>query len=427
MAKTVNNVKVNTTFTTATAREQLTSGENLCTSLGKVNKYLVDLDAGAFAFPANGGNADTLDGLHSTNFSQIISFGNTETDTKTAIGIQYKSTTYWCSNWTDYPSGLQDGQGMIIAINYKGSGTAGTNAMWTRQIFISPHITSSNTSTNIYQRSVSNTNVTDWVNISDGGNASTLDGKHASDFTLSYIRNSKPLVTSILTLETGARLTWLPVDGATKYAVSLYINGIFDVQSKEITSTYYDIQGLTPGTVYLALVQAYVNGSWSTFTTGDLVHFYTMPVASPTSDGLVTIGTQHFKGQKFFDDNVYIPNPNIVLGNGAPSEDTARSFVITDSTGSTSIASASLTNVARANGNNELYLSMRSLTNKAVLNCLVAKINANGTNYYTMVTNPVEPAKSALRNLSSGSATPQTKDSSAAGYVSSGSWYGKHD
>lgn len=53
MAKAFNNVKINTTFTTATAREQLTSGENLCTSLGKINKYLADLDAGAFASNGN--------------------------------------------------------------------------------------------------------------------------------------------------------------------------------------------------------------------------------------------------------------------------------------------------------------------------------------------------------------------------------------
>lgn len=170
MAKTFNNVKINTEFTTATTREQLTSGENLCTSLGKVNKYLADLDAGAFTFPANGGNADTLDGLHSTDFSQIINFGNTETDTKNAIGIQYNSTTYWCSNWTDYPSGL-NGQGMIIAINYKGAGTVGTNSIWCRQIFISPHTVPSYA---IYQRLINATNVTDWVNIADGGNAASV-------------------------------------------------------------------------------------------------------------------------------------------------------------------------------------------------------------------------------------------------------------
>lgn len=116
-------------------------------------------------------DADTVDGLHSTDFSQIIDFGNPETDTKTAIGILRKSTTYWCSHWTDYPSDLKDGQGMIIAIHYKGSGTVETDNIWTRQIFISPH-----PNTKIYQRLFYNAVVGDWVNIADGGNAATVNG-----------------------------------------------------------------------------------------------------------------------------------------------------------------------------------------------------------------------------------------------------------
>lgn len=268
MAKTFNNVKINTEFTTATTREQLTSGENLCTSLGKVNKYLADLDAGAFTFPANGGNADTVDnkhanefmqflgalstgslldyvltmtnsgyllvrsgvtdtpvsgqfffvdvrrdasgsyaitaarfnaggvwtnrynasnkkwygwanvadggnadtvdGKHAADFSQIISFGDTPTDTKTAIGIQYKTTTYRCVHWTDYPASLQDGQGMIIAVNYKGSGTTGTDNIWCRQIYINPH------NSKIYQRIINKTTVGEWTNIADGGNAASV-------------------------------------------------------------------------------------------------------------------------------------------------------------------------------------------------------------------------------------------------------------
>lgn len=262
MAKTVNNVKINATFTTAASREQLTSGENLCTSLGKVNKYLVDLDAGAFSFPANGGNADTLDGFHetsfprnredisdcnnavlpgtynatpetvntpyaaywlisvetgsngawirqtatisditkpneiycrlfindkwsdswvkvndggnadtldskhATDFSQIINLGNTSTDTKTATGIPYKTTIYWCAYWTDYPAGLTDGQGVMIAVNYKSTSDGNTCC---RQFYISP-----TASAKIYQRAISGTSVGDWKNIADGGTAASV-------------------------------------------------------------------------------------------------------------------------------------------------------------------------------------------------------------------------------------------------------------
>ena len=133
--------------------------------------------------PADGGNADTVDGKHASDFSQIISFGDTSTDTKTAIGIQGKTTTYWCQAWTDYPAGLKDGQGMIIAVNYRGSGTTGTDNIWCRQIFISPR-----PNTKIYQRILSNIDVGEWTNIADGGNADTVDGLHASDIaTTTYV------------------------------------------------------------------------------------------------------------------------------------------------------------------------------------------------------------------------------------------------
>ena len=123
---------------------------------------------------ADGGNADTLDSKHAIDFSQIISFGDTPTDTKTAIGIPFKTTTYWCSHWTDYPSDLPDGQGTILAINYKGSGTAGSDYIWTTQIYISA--TSSFTNPRIYFRTTKKDSVNAWRDIADGGNAATVGG-----------------------------------------------------------------------------------------------------------------------------------------------------------------------------------------------------------------------------------------------------------
>lgn len=114
--------------------------------------------------PANGGDADTVDGKHASDFAQIISFEDTPTDTKTAIGIQGKTTTYWCSAWTDYPATLQDGQGMIIAVNYKSYGTSvGVDNIWCRQIYITPH------NSKIYQRLISATTVEEWASISNLG------------------------------------------------------------------------------------------------------------------------------------------------------------------------------------------------------------------------------------------------------------------
>lgn len=129
---------------------------------------------------ADGGNADTLDGLHASNFSQIINLGHTSTDTKNALGIRYQTTAYWCFNWTDYPAGMYDGQGMIIAAHYNSYGTTvGVDSIWCRQIFISPH-----PNTKIYQRIIANTDVGEWTSISDGGNADTLDGLHANEIAI---------------------------------------------------------------------------------------------------------------------------------------------------------------------------------------------------------------------------------------------------
>lgn len=132
------------------------------------------------SLPARGGNADTVDGKHANNFSQIIDFSNISTDTKTAIGIPYKITTYRCTNWTDYPTEAPDGQGMIIAAHYNGAGTAvGVDSMWVRQLYITPHM-----NYKIWQRLIVDTTVSEWTNIADGGNAATLESHPASDFAL---------------------------------------------------------------------------------------------------------------------------------------------------------------------------------------------------------------------------------------------------
>ena len=118
----------------------------------------------------DGGNADTVDGKHASDFSQVIECA-APTDTKTAIGIPYQTTTYWCTSWTDYPAEAGDGQGMIIAAHYNGDGTVGVNDMWVRQLYITPHM-----NYKIWQRIIAGTTVGEWSNIADGGNAATVNG-----------------------------------------------------------------------------------------------------------------------------------------------------------------------------------------------------------------------------------------------------------
>lgn len=112
-------------------------------------------------YATNAENADTVDGLHANNFTQIIDFGGSETDTKTAIGKPGKTAIYRCSNWTDYPAEFIDSQGTLIAVNYNGSGTVGTNPMWCTQIIVNPR-----PGNKMFIRHIDATSVSDWKEIS---------------------------------------------------------------------------------------------------------------------------------------------------------------------------------------------------------------------------------------------------------------------
>ena len=113
------------------------------------------------AFAQNATNADTVDGLHANDFTKIIDFGYTETDTKTAIGKVGKTTIYRCVKWTDYPAEFIDSQGTLITVNYAGSGVVGTDAIWCTQIIVNPR-----SGNKMFIRYIEATSVSDWKEIS---------------------------------------------------------------------------------------------------------------------------------------------------------------------------------------------------------------------------------------------------------------------
>jgi len=110
-------------------------------------------------------------------------------------------------------------------------------------------------------------------------------------------------------------LTWSAVSGATKYAVSIYkgTGTNYTILSKTITGTSYTATGLTNGTTYQFLVQAYVGGKWSTFTTAD--HVSATPVGSnvkPTNikatagNGQVTLTWDKVTGATKYAVSIYL-------------------------------------------------------------------------------------------------------------------------
>ena len=76
---------------------------------------------------------------------------------------------YKCTKWTNYPSGLANGQGTLIVMNWQNN----SSGIYCRQIF-----TPAGGSTKIFQRTISGTpsnlTVNPWTNIADGGNADTF-------------------------------------------------------------------------------------------------------------------------------------------------------------------------------------------------------------------------------------------------------------
>ena len=113
------------------------------------------------SLPANGGNADTVGGLHANDFIQIVDFGESETDTKTAIGQPGKTAIYRCTKWPDYPAEFIDSQGTLIAVHYNGSGAAGTDWIWCTQIIMNPR-----SGNKMFIRYTDTTSVSDWKEIS---------------------------------------------------------------------------------------------------------------------------------------------------------------------------------------------------------------------------------------------------------------------
>lgn len=88
--------------------------------------------------------------------------------------------------------------------------------------------------------------------------------------------NAKPVVTAAAG-DCEVVLTWTAPEGATKYAVYSYLNGKYYAQGTT-TATTATVKNLTNGTKYGFLVRAYVNGTWTSFTSADVV--YAAPAVS---------------------------------------------------------------------------------------------------------------------------------------------------
>ena len=120
---------------------------------------------------ADGGNADTLDGLHANGFVKVNTHSAYDCNTLYDTGI------YLCGEGTtNGPNSIQYGS-LLVMTYRKPYGNACPD--YCAQIFI-PNGDDSDTSM-WYRTSLQNT-WNEWKRSCDGGNADTVDGKHASSF-----------------------------------------------------------------------------------------------------------------------------------------------------------------------------------------------------------------------------------------------------
>lgn len=91
-----------------------------------------------------------------------------------------------------------------------------------------------------------------------------------------------PKVTGSCTGDGQVTLTWAPIPGATKYAVAEYVNGSYKTYTLDCAGNSYVVSNLSNGYEHHFLVQAFVNGIWSSF--GDAVLCSVVPhgTVSPT-------------------------------------------------------------------------------------------------------------------------------------------------
>ena len=96
-------------------------------------------------------------------------------------------------------------------------------------------------------------------------------------------------------------LRWSPIEGAEKYAIALFRDdGTYTNYSTNWTDTSYTIKGLTNGQNYKFLVQAWVDGKWSSWSERDFVECELYPSPKPqvtsTGDGSVTLSWDAIDG-----------------------------------------------------------------------------------------------------------------------------------
>lgn len=202
-------------------------------------------DGGNADYAANAGNAGTVGGKSADDFAQIIDFGFNQTDTKIAIGKSGKTTIYRCTNWTDCPSEFIDSQGVIITVNYNGSGTVETGFIWCTQIIVNPR-----SGNKMFIRYIDSTYISDWKEISTTPIKSVQVGGTTDSYGKFLLWSNENNKIPVCVETSGYRAYTLVVNSLNEdgsilklYYISLEdVNTNSPAQNKSVTATVYYVE-----------------------------------------------------------------------------------------------------------------------------------------------------------------------------------------
>ena len=119
------------------------------------------------------------------------------------------------------------------------------------------------------------------ANILKDDNKLASMGKADAEAIASYFGLSKeqrPVVEASWMRNGEIDLTWSAVDGAERYAVALKTESGYHTYTYDCTETSYTVTGLENGEDYQFLVQAYVDGHWTSFSDRDIFSCTLIPM-----------------------------------------------------------------------------------------------------------------------------------------------------
>ena len=147
------------------------------------------------SLPANGGNSDTVDGLHASDFYQYANGLRKSITHDAAIDI-FSNITPNHIAWNSFTD-VETNVSQAALENAPETTSPSRYHVWTygESMKRGHQIAVSIFSRKVYIRYLKDSTWSDWYNIADGGNADTVDGLHASDIQIDSVSNTAGIVT----------------------------------------------------------------------------------------------------------------------------------------------------------------------------------------------------------------------------------------